>query len=406
MLTKPKTRPNHNKKQAPESKVITPRQSGSLVASTLLGVGVLTMSRTLAETVKEAAWLVTLLGGLVSLFFLLIIARLSFRFPLKSIASYSEEILGFKQGKNKQRRNWLGKILSFPIVLGFIMYWVLTVAITVRSFGEVVVSALLPTTPLEIIILTMLILGFILTCFEIEVVARVNELILPFIAVPLIIITLLALQEFKLEFFLPLWPDISLKDFCSGILLGTFSYIGYEVMTVFGGYTFVTKATLPITVIAFMAPVLIYTAVVILSIGVFGIYELNQLLWPTLELIKAIEVPGIILQRVESAFLAVWMAAVFTTSANLLYAASFLVKKVMARGSTFVYSLLFLPFIYWVSLIPQNVFTLFIWTEKVGYLALIFSGALPLFLYIVACVRKIGLSPAKQLDNTEANGEG
>lgn len=383
-----------------ENKVITPRQSASLIASTLLGVGVLTISRGQAEMLREGAWLATLLGGLISLFFLYIISRLSYRFPLKSFAVFTQEILG-----TRSEKNWLGKILALPLILGLIAYWVVIIAITVRSFSEVVVSALLPTTPLEVIIITMLALSFLLTCYEIEVVARVNELILPLIAIPLIVITIFSIQSFKLELFLPLWPDISFVHLLKGAVIGTFSYIGYEVIMVFGAYTMVSKETVPFNLIAFLAPVLIYTTIVILTIGSFGIYELDYILWPTLELIKFIQVPGVILERVESAFLAVWMAAVFTTSANILYAASFLAKKLVTKGPAFLYALLLLPVIYWISLLPPNVFSLFDWTNRIGYLSLFFSGILPLFLYLVARLRNVGLPPSKQLDHMETNGE-
>lgn len=384
-----------------ENKVITPRQSASLIASTVLGVGILTISRSQGEVLKEGAWIATLLGGLISLFFLYIISRLSYRFPLKSFAVFTQEILG-----TNSKQNRLGKWLALPLILCLIAYWGLVIAITVRTFSEVVVSALLPTTPLEVIILTMLALSFLLTCYEIEVVARVNELILPLIVIPLILITISSAQRFKPEFFLPLWPDITPYDLLQGVIIGTFSYIGYEVIMVFGAYTMVSKETVPFNLIAFLAIVLIYTAIVILTIGSFGIYELDYILWPTLELVKFIQVPGVILERVESAFLAVWMAAAFTTSANILYAASFLAKKLINKGPAFIYALILLPFIYWVALMPQNVFSLFEWTNTIGYLSIFFSGLLPLLLYIIARFRKIGLPPSKQLDHLETHTEG
>ncbi len=385
---------------APEDKVITPRQLGSITASTLLGVGILTMSRNIAEAVDEAAWIVTLLGGLIAMFFFYIIIRLSFRFPLKTIATYAPEILGRSKGPN-----WLGKLLSFPLVIGLTAFWILTVAITLRSFGEVVVSSVLPNTPLEVIIITMLFLAFFLTCFEIEVVARVNELILPLIGLPLIAITFFSVQKFKLEFILPLWPHFSLKDFFAGILLGSFAYIGYEILMVYGGYTVVTRHTHFYNLLAFAFPVFIYTTIVLISIGSFGVEELKQILWPTLELIKIIEIPGVIFERVESAFLAIWMAAVFTTSANIYYAACFLTKKIVASGPTYIYGLVYAPLVYWIALQPQNVFSLFEWAKLTGYVSFVFSGLLPLLLYVLARLRGIGLPPSAQYDQYDTNKE-
>ncbi|MDQ0338933.1 spore germination protein [Caldalkalibacillus uzonensis] len=399
-LRKDMGRPTANKApQAEQEKVIiTPRQSGSLIASTLIGVGILTLPRGMSEAAREAAWLTTILGGLVTLLFMIILTRLSFRFPLKSLASYAPEILG-----TKHNPNMIGKVLAAPIIVGFIGYWLFAVAMVVRAFGEVVVSAVLINTPLEVIIISMLLLSYILTWYEVEVVARINELLLPLIVIPSILIILFAVQSFKLEYFLPLWPDVRWQDFLYGVVISAFAYAGYEVITVFGGYTFVTKETLPANVIGFSTPLLIYTAVVVVAVGTFGTEELQVLLWPTFELVKTTEVPGVILERVESAFLGVWVAAVFTSSANLFYATSFLAKKYVARGKTHVYALIFLPIVYWIASIPENVHTLSDWQTYAGYAGLIVGGGVPILLLIIARIRKIGLTPQPARPNKSTN---
>ncbi|EGL82740.1 spore germination protein [Caldalkalibacillus thermarum TA2.A1] len=388
LLHRTMVKPTTAKASQTERIVITPRESGSLIASTLIGVGVLTLPRSMSEVAREGAWLTTILGGLVTLALLIIWTRLSFRFPLKSMASYAPEILGPKNASNI-----MGKIVAAPFIIGFIGYWLFAVAVVLRAFGEVVVTTVLVNTPLEVIILTMLFLAYMLTLYEVDVVARVNELVLPLIVIPVVLIILFSLQSFRLEYFLPLWPDLRLKDLLQGILISVFAYLGYEIITVFGGYTFVTKKTLPANVGGFLTSLFINTAIVIVAVGSFGVEELQKLLWPTFELVKVTEVPGVILERVESAFLGVWVAAVFTSSANLIYAASFLAKKFVGKGKTHICALFFIPLIYWLALLPENVHILFEWQTYAGYAGLMASGAVPILLSILARIRKIGLYP-------------
>ncbi|MEX2103941.1 MAG: GerAB/ArcD/ProY family transporter, partial [Bacilli bacterium] len=125
--------------------VISPRQSGSLIASTLIGVGVLTLPRVTASAAHEAAWLATLLGSIIAVVALIIITKLGFRFPQKSIVSYSAIILGPKKKKWKV----IGRILSAPFILCLFGFWTISTAMVARTFGEVVVTAVLLETPIE-----------------------------------------------------------------------------------------------------------------------------------------------------------------------------------------------------------------------------------------------------------------
>jgi spore germination protein len=101
-------------------------------------------------------------------------------------------------------------------------------------------------------------------------------------------------------------------------------------------------------------PGLIYLLIVISSISVFGVEEIRLLAWPTLELVKTSEVPGLILERLESAFLGVWVAAVFTTVGNMYYATAAIARRTFKLKSHRWIALFLLPAYYWFSLVPQN----------------------------------------------------
>ena len=103
---------------------------------------------------------------------MLLLTKLGLRFPRHSLMEYSNMILGAI----------LGRLLS----LLFLVYWFLLTAILVRTFGEMVITAILPNTPLEIIIGIMLLLGAQLAAQDIKVFARIHEILLPLTIIPLL----------------------------------------------------------------------------------------------------------------------------------------------------------------------------------------------------------------------------
>src|ERR1700730_8871338 len=136
--------------------VVTASQSGALIASTIIGVGVLTLPRTATELVHQAGWIPILIVGIISILSMYFIVNLGIRFPGKTIVQYTEELFSVKKIK------WMGKIVSILIGLTYIVFWGAACAITVRTFGEVVVSAVLIRTPIEVTVSSMCLLVLIM----------------------------------------------------------------------------------------------------------------------------------------------------------------------------------------------------------------------------------------------------
>ena len=89
---------------------VTPKQSASLVASTIIGVGVLTLPRVAAEYAKQCGWIAVIAGALAAAMTTWIITALAKRFPGQSIVQYSALILGSRNS----RRNTVGKAARPP----------------------------------------------------------------------------------------------------------------------------------------------------------------------------------------------------------------------------------------------------------------------------------------------------
>lgn len=357
-------------------------QSSSIIASTAIGVGVLTLPRTAVEGgINEAGWLTPLCGGLIAIVALFFISKLTLRFRGESIVEYLPRILG------SERYPWIGRALSFPIWLGMIVLWLLIAGIAARIFGEVVTTILLPKTPLEVVIILILLVCYMYVTHDVEVFARVNEFLLTLILFPVLLIALSSFKSAKIDNILPLF-EVDLLVLLKGTLSYATSYLGIELLLAFSDRLQAQPSKLVrYNTYGLLIPIFIYTLITVAGISVFGVEELLTLTWPTLELVKTTDVPGAILERVESLFLAVWVFAVFTSVGNYYYASVRTTMKVFNVNSQRWVGILLLPFIYFVSMGIPNLKKLFDFQAVLGSITGQTIIILPLILLLLAVIR-------------------
>lgn len=365
-------------------------QQTALITSTLIGVGVLTLPRTATSVLYEAGWISPLLGSLPAFFAIWMIARLSRRFPGMTFVQYSPIVFG------SSARPRLGRWISFPLVLIFLLIVYVTTAITSRIFGEVVVTAVLLDTPLEVVIISMFVLAFLLCQHDEEVVVRVNELLLPLIVFPVLFIAIVSFQKAEWNNLLPLLRTPA-HSVVKGALEAGYSYQGYEIMLIYYAFAQQNSNKVKAGMFGIGIALVVYTLIVVVGISVFGYEELQKLTWPTLELVKTTKVPGLILERLESAFLAVWVAAVFTTVANVYYAFILGLRQLLGRGVAFqrVSSGVLLIPLFFIALWPQNIVEIFTFANYMSSLGIIVALGIPILHWIVLVVRGMRREPPK-----------
>ncbi len=352
-------------------------QMTCLITSTLIGVGVLTLPRSSASLLRETGWLAPVLGAVITWLSIAMIAWLAKKFAGMTFIEYTPHVWGTKHAA------WVGKLLGLPWILFFLVFQYLSTAATSRIFGEVVVTAVLLDTPLEAIIITMFLLSLVLCLHEMEVVARVNELLFPIIILPVLFIAIVSFQNAQWNNLLPFFA-VSWNEVWMAALETSFSYQGYELMLIFFAFAYPGSNLNKASWFGIGFAALIYILIVFAGIAVFGYEELRRVTWPTLELVKTTQVPGLILERLESAFLGVWVAAVFTTVGNTYYIFVYGVRQLFGRGIVFQRVIAFVMLIplFFISLIPQNIMDVFAMADTIGYLGFAVTTFLP-FVYMV-----------------------
>ncbi|WP_289134844.1 endospore germination permease [uncultured Brevibacillus sp.] len=357
-------------------------QLTSILISTMIGVGILTIPRTSTTDIHQMGWLGTITGGMIAAIAIASIVYLGKQFPGTTYVDYIPKVFGHR----------VGTVLSYPIILLFIFFQFINAGMAARGFGEVVVTSVLQDTPLEAILITLFIMVLFLCCHEVEVVARVNELLIPFILVPVFLIPLASFMNADwynlLPFHIDSWKEVGKTS------LHTFSvFTGYELLMFYFAFA-MPGAKLGIaggTGLGYT--IAAYFLTVVAGISVFGHEELQRLIWPTLELVKTTQQSGWFLERLESAFLAIWVASVFTTIGNMYYAMIFSLRLWFRQGIRFqrISALVITVPLYYFALMPQNIVELFSYTKKMTKFGYFPTIVIPILLALIQWIRvKLG----------------
>ncbi|MBX6353147.1 MAG: endospore germination permease [Thermoflavifilum sp.] len=309
-------------------------------------MGVLALSRLAAEAGGSGAPLVTLLGVLVSTGGLRILTKLGTRFPRESIVGYSTRLIG----------PWCAAVISGVMVL----FFAALTALTAREFAEVVVTSVLTRTPVEVTTLTMLLLTALSSRANMTSFAYAHLFYLPFVMPGLLIVVL----STKNGDYLNLLPLIG-----NAPQVGSFVVGALAISALFQG-AFIMAFVIP----AMRQPekamrsVLwgigvaggLYLLIVLATVAVFGAEATREFLWPTLELARMTLLPGEVLERLDAAFLVVWVTAVFTTlysTYNLTLRAA---RDLFRMEDHRPFALFLLPYIMLMAMLPTDVVHLYL----------------------------------------------
>ncbi|WP_372812844.1 endospore germination permease [Paenibacillus sp.] len=352
---------------------VTVIQATAVLISTIIGVGVLPLPLFAARAADTGAPLVTLLGILLAFTGLWTVTKLGIRFPNQSIIQYSEVVLG-------RWPAWLGSIL----IIGFFS---LLTSLAAREFGEVVITSVLRKTPLEVTVIVMLLLATLSSRNNQTTFTYIHHFYLPLIVFPCILIVALSLKNAQLTNLQPLWGNEP-HGMLSGMLTIAGLFQGSFIHTIVIPVMRRPEKAMQASVWGMIIAGGLYFSIVTAAVGVFGPEETKLLLWPTLELAKTTALPGNILERLDAAFLAVWVTAVFTTLFSSYYLTIRAISKLFRLRDQKMLSLFILPFLFVLAMIPQNILHMYEIIVRVGQFGLLITIVYPMFLLLVAVIRR------------------
>ncbi|MGB9859398.1 MAG: GerAB/ArcD/ProY family transporter [Moorellaceae bacterium] len=343
-----------------------------LVIAAMIEVGTLMGAKDIVDRVGVDAWLVSPLETLTSLGAIYLITRLGMRFPDRDLVSYSHLIVG----------RWV----SWPLVLAVLVYWVSLAARVGRITSEVIKSSLLPRTPAEVVQWTFLLAAAYLASQGLEPLARAC-IIIVLVTLPLnLILFLLVVPRIRLDNFLPLlphgpWPVIKLalwrisnaEEMSLFLVLGPFLQKPQEAWRA-AGYGYLVVMVVVVTVLTTCQ-------------GVLGVEQLRYTVVPGLAVTQLAEFAGTFIERISLVFVSLWVILVFPTASAVLWAASYLLGRLLHLKNYRGLSFGLLPLVYYLAQRPQNwleVRSFFFFLQPLGLVVLV---GIPALLYCTALWR-------------------
>ncbi len=352
------------------------RQVTILLILDLFGTAALTLPRRAAEFASEDAWMVVIGGVVLALIYGFLITSVATLFPQDSFVEFSGKIVTKPIGMA------LSLLLMAKLMAG--------VALEVRVFGEILKQTLLPKTPIEVIIISMLLITAYLIRKGYECRARIAEILVVIVFLPLIFVFLLALFNADFTNLLPMFKTPAPKILEGAYYLG-FTFGGLEVMLLATMFLVKPKRAPRVTTTAIIVVGFFNVAVTLITLATFGSMETNKQIWPTMQMMQSVNFPGLFIERQDVLMMSFWILSVFAIVNAGLFFISFIATRMLKSSEHYYLVLPFVPILYFISLIPDNIAQTYEWLDFMNrYFGIIFLFPVPLILLMIAKMRKLG----------------
>lgn len=352
-----------------KNKNISSRQLRALIITVTIGIGILTLPRDLSRLLQNDGWIAIILGALPAIVSLIFINKIFRLFPGMDIFEILNEVLG----------KWLSKIL----LIFTMIYLLVFLGYLVRNLGEITKAFLLENTPLEVIILTFILVTTYIARTDIQIVSRMAYHIYPLVLGFIIVLVLVSMPSIDMTNMLPVFQSDFTK-LPNGIAASFFSYIGFEIIFLAIPFAEEKEKTLKTSLIAVGIVISIYLALFVLSLSHYGVEHLQRQTFPVLSLVKEIDLPGYFIENLDEFAIVIWIFIVFATFGPFYYSSGKVLAQLfqVKNQNLFIYPLV--PFIYIVALLPHNILSLNLSLGKIiNYMGTAMVIVAPILIYIL-----------------------
>lgn len=294
-------------------KRMTPYQLSMVIIATAFGAQIVLSPQQLIEKAETGAILAVLLGGVLFFGVTLLMLRLGKYYPTETLVEYMPKLWGQKLG-------------------GLILWWfaavfLLQICVVLNGFARVITMMMFDRTPPQVVEIGILIVCVYCAVQEFGIILRIQQITLIVSGSILMLTWSTTLLNFQVPNVSPLLPE-NVSATLNAVFHTWGIYSGYEVVLlllplVCRGKTSVTRSV----TVAFVILTFLFEFIFIIIIGVMSAKSAAHVPYPTVFTMKAVELPGTFIERLENYLLLAWVPSVFDTVAMLLYT----VARVIAR---------------------------------------------------------------------------
>lgn len=307
-------------------------QFGVVMMAFMLGAQFVSLPNQMIPEAKQLAWVSVLLGGGLFFCVALIMLKLAALYPHNDFTEYLPRLLG----------KWGGLGVVGMLVLVFLLeLWVAQ-----TQFSRVLVFFMFDRTPADVLIMSMLAVVVYAAVQDWGTIVRIAQLTF-FISVAMSV-TIWSAGIFNLqpENLLPLWTDKPESIFKAA--LSTYGiYNGYEfILLLFPLISQKRHNIIKVTGIGFAFITLVGIAIVAMTVGVLTVESVKNESYPTLVVVRSVELPGTFIERLENYFLIAWIPLIFNSQTLIIYGMARIMSNLWGHADHRPWVLALVPFIY------------------------------------------------------------
>jgi len=346
----------------------------ALIIINIFGTGVIILPRLTAEHANQDGWILVILATILACFCMFVISSLGRCFPDKSFYEYTSILVS--------------KPIALVLSLLFVIRLIFHMSLTLRIFLEIVGQSMLPTSPFWVTGLLLLMVSAYGASKGYETRARLAEILIFIIFVPITLVFAVAAFNVDYSNILPIF-DTPSPVLARGGLLTLSAFAGIELVLMVNPYITNYKRVRSASIKAVVFLGIVMTLITVVTIARFGIYDINNQMWPVIQMMDTTNLPGAFVQNQGVLIMSFFIISVFAIVNAGLFFSSLILKSIVKKGNHSWYVLFCMLLTFFASLYPQNMVEVYIHSERVFLtFGLSFMVVVPTILLIVAKGRR------------------
>ena len=355
-----------------EGKILS-GELAAIISCSMLGIGMLTLPRTLTESIHSTdGWIVLILNGIAIALLLCLLVVLLKKHKVANYYTYMEEAFG----------KWLSKLIGLVVVV----YFIGVASFEVLAMSEMVRFYLLEETSVEIVILTMILASVHLLTGKIKAIAKACVFFLPLTIFIVLLIYLFSLRVVELKNLQPVLAK-GFLPVMKGMGSGTLSFFGIELFIFLFGVVKNQNKIKSGVLIGFFIPLILYVITYVLVVATLTVPEVKAVTLPTISFIQSFEVTGIFLERMELFLLITWILQFFLTHAIYYYFAAEGMTKIFSNSYT-TNLIVLVPVVFFLAKIPKDITGILKMSDLLGYLFPVILIGLPIITFVIVQLKR------------------
>ncbi|WP_445487807.1 GerAB/ArcD/ProY family transporter [Niallia sp. 03133] len=355
-----------------EKQKISALQMAMLMQPTITATAILVVPAITGNYAGRDMWMSPIIGSIMGFATLFIIYALHKRFPNETLIEYSEKIMG----------PFLGKVAG----LAYLFFVFHACGIITRQYTDFIINSFLPTTPMYVMIGSLVLISAFAVRSGLEVIGRCAQLLIPlFLASPLFLFLLLA--EWRLGNMLPIMEN-GIKPVLLGASLPQAWFSEISLVSMMLPFLTDQKKGLKWGAISIMIITIFLTFENIISVFLFG-SSTSEYNYPIFSAFRYISIPPFF-EHMDVCLVVVWVIGVFIKLSVFYYVfclgTAQMLKLSNYRSIVYPLGLFIVVMSFWVAPSTAELNELFALTDPFYITSAMMM--LPLFLLFVALIRR------------------